>query len=229
MLPTCSDLKIEFRVYSGSSSGLVGATLKKYDTIYHGHVDFKGQMVLEKVVDGLSSELAGKRIAPLRAAYENFSFANVDHRLVLKYGDEELTYDLGRGPDDAGVRNTDVDPEVRIFGAGALSLSGVALYRDTYYIDKPTLRAGEGNAFTLEEDQFFVCGDNSPSSLDARLWAQAGVGNNGKEYRMGTVPRDYLVGKAFFRYWADAHKLFGNLPLIPSVSKIGGIKGGGGN
>ncbi|MCK5565555.1 MAG: signal peptidase I [Planctomycetes bacterium] len=227
MRPTCSDLKLEFRFNSASSEGLVGATLKKYDTIYHAHIDFTGQMVLEKVVDGVSVELARKTIELIPKVYANFSFANVDHRLLLNYGDNELVYDLGTGPDGAGQRNTKADPEVRIFGAGSLSLAGLALYRDTYYINTGNLRAAEGDPFMLEEDQFFVCGDNSPSSLDARLWGQAGTGNNGKEYRMGTVPRDYLVGKAFYRYWADAHKLFGNLPLIPSISKMGSIEGGG--
>jgi len=61
------------------------------------------------------------------------------------------------------------------------------------------------------------------------LWAMEGFGNNGTKYRMGTVPRDYLIGKAFFRYWADANKLFGNLPLVPSMDKIGFIEGGGGD
>lgn len=225
--PMCSDLKVEFMVSSASSGGLIGATLKKYDTTYHGHIELGGQMILEKVVDRLSTELAVKNIAKVGEGYANFSFANVDHQLVLTYGDEELRYDLGRGAADAGARNLNAVPEVRVFGSGSLSVAGLALYRDTYYIDKPSLRAGEGSPFSLAEDQFFVCGDNSPASSDARLWAQAGVGNNGTEYREGTVPRDYLIGKAFYRYWADAHKLFGNLPLIPSISKIGAIEGGG--
>ena len=60
--------------------------------------------------------------------------------------------------------------------------------------------------FPLESDQFFVLGDNSPASSDARLWAQ------------NFVERDLLVGKALFVYWP--HPL--NLP-IPFTGKSLGI------
>lgn len=40
------------------------------------------------------------------------------------------------------------------------------------------------------EDEFFVLGDNSPRSLDSRLWKESPA-----------VPRRLLIGKAFFIYW----------------------------
>ncbi len=60
--------------------------------------------------------------------------------------------------------------------------------------------------FPLEANQFFVLGDNSPASSDARLW------------RQHYVERDLLVGKALFVYWP--HPL--NLP-IPFTGKSLGI------
>ncbi len=44
--------------------------------------------------------------------------------------------------------------------------------------------------FELDADQFFVLGDNSPASSDARFWP-------GEHY----VDRSLLVGKALFVYW----------------------------
>ncbi|MBN1457357.1 MAG: signal peptidase I [Sedimentisphaerales bacterium] len=226
----CSDLKIDFQVKPGSVDGFIGAVLEKYGVFYRGRVDLRGHMVLEKIVDGESRELSSRSISKSSDKdVKRFSFANVDHQLILEFGKNRLKYDLGKGPEDAGEINTEGQPQVQIFGAGKLKLSHVALYRDIYYTGRGNLRAGEGDPFTLKEDEFFVCGDNSPSSSDARLWAIEGIGNNGTKYRMGTVPRDYLIGKAFFRYWADANKLFGNLPVVPSIGKIGFIEGGGGD
>ncbi len=91
------------------------------------------------------------------------------------------------------------------------------------------LRATQDNPFALQEDQFFVCGDNSPASLDARLWKTPGKGNRlpddtRGEYRMGTVPRDYLVGKAFFVYWPGPYRPFNDTKLARTLEKKPGIR-----
>jgi signal peptidase I len=70
----------------------------------------------------------------------------------------------------------------------------------------------------LGEDQFFVLGDNSPYSADARLWTH-------EQY----VARDLLVGKALFVYWP--HPLNLNIPatnisipIVPNFPKMGLIR-----
>lgn len=50
--------------------------------------------------------------------------------------------------------------------------------------------------FQLEADQFFVMGDNSPKSLDGRLWE--GQSRTPSEHY---VKRELLIGKALFVYW----------------------------
>ena len=46
---------------------------------------------------------------------------------------------------------------------------------------------GTGQKIAVPKDSFYVLGDNSGSSRDSRYW--------------GFVPKKYLLGKAFFRYW----------------------------
>jgi len=234
-LPICSDLKIGFNVVVGYG-GKIGATLSKYGIKYRAIVDFDGVMSLEKIdEEGSKVELSQKTYekwsGPAPETNAEFCFSNVDHELILQYGDMELKYDLGRGRADAGQINEQM-PFVSIFGAGKLELSHVKIEKDKYYYNKlgnrEILRAGHNSPFSLGEDEFFVLGDNSPASLDSRLWSEPGKGNNGNFYREGVVPRDYLIGKAFVVFWSGGQPIFNGsrIKLMPYVSGLKLIAGG---
>ena len=94
-----------------------------------------------------------------------------------------------------------------------------------------------GRAITLTKnsdqpdlDEFFVLGDNSPESLDSRAWATASpslrlYADEGKkrfQYKLGTVPRYNMIGKAFFVYWPAGFAPPGlaELPVIPNVGRM---------
>ncbi len=230
-MPLCSDLMVRFFA-ERKDRGVIGAGLSKYRTRYRGRVGFGGQMVIESIdEEGAVTELIGEDAAlPEIGQVARFRFINVDHKLTLEYGDAKIEYDLGKLAGDAGERLSQTMPQVTIFGAGELELSHVGLFRDIHYISDRILRAAEGDPFTLEEDEFFVCGDNSPYSADCRLWSEPGVGN-GKEYRTGTVPRDYLIGKAFFVYWPGPAKAWDDskLRIVPYVGGMKRISGGDGS
>lgn len=111
-------------------------------------------------------------------------------------------------------------PEIRWeFAGGPFTVHRVALSRDVHYRadvyrqsnDKglPHSRGGEPAQAThplqtprLGPDQFFVCGDNSPASDDARLWdlPDPWVAKEIDD-TIGIVPRDLLIGKAFYVYF----------------------------
>jgi len=154
--------------------------------------------------------------------------------LIFQFGGNKIIHDLGRGPDDAGPRKTDIQPQVKVFGSGKLTLLHIAIFRDIHYTAKKYAgsneigRATEGNPFTLKKNEFFVLGDNSPNSEDSRWWSNAGVANNGPPYQAGIVPRDYLVGKALFVYWPQGFKLFARdiWGIIPNVGQMRFIYGG---
>lgn len=224
-MPICSDLMVRFDTASVDEGDRVGVALTKYGIEYRGWVLDGRMLKLEKVhANGLIEELAAKAIAPPEAsAAGGFQFANVDHMLRLEWAGHELEFDLGAGVDDAGVPQ-EVMPRLAILGTGQLTLFHVSIFRDIHYLTNspdgsPILRAGKDDPFTLEDDQFFVLGDNSPASLDARWWDAPGVGNSGQEYREGVVPRDYLVGKAFFVYWPGPYKPFNDSALARLLEK----------
>jgi signal peptidase I len=230
-MPICSDLMVRFNCRSADSQGRIGIALSKYETNYKAWVDLAGEMVICREKGNQSEELARKSIGPLKIDESSLmKFANVDHQLVFQFGNEKLTYDLGRDLEDVGPMKKDIEPRVEIFGAGKLTLSNIAIFRDIHYTEPRTsLRAKEDDPLFLEENQFFVLGDNSPNSEDGRLWDRVGVANKGlPNYRMGIVPRDYLVGKALFVYWPSGFKPFAKFPfgIIPNVGRMRFIYGG---
>jgi hypothetical protein len=99
------------------------------------------------------------------------------------------------------------------FSGAPLSLSRVSMDRDLFYQPGvhsgayggvrgvPALATHPSTTLETSPDQFFVCGDNSPSSLDGRLWETVNPWVMEVEPRVGVVHRDLLIGKAFFVYF----------------------------
>jgi len=237
-MPYCSDLMVRFYTNPPDSQGLIGIEMSKYETHYKAWVDFTGDMVIAAVNGEETVELERKTIElPAMNKPIRIKFTNVDHQLVFQFGNEKLLHNLGDRPDGAGQRKTDIEPKVKIFGSGKVTLSHIAIFRDIHYTASKSVnsnepaRATESNPFTLGKDEFFVLGDNSPNSLDGRWWNRPGVGNNGQKYRVGIVPRDYLVGKALFVYWPSGFKPFAKFPfsIIPNVGQMRFIYGGSNN
>jgi hypothetical protein len=114
-----------------------------------------------------------------------------------------------------------VQPEARwtfTMAAGAgFRLHRVGLDRDLHYLPTtyrntetgaridpqgPALATNPLSTLRLGPDEFFPCGDNSPSSLDGRLMDSVDpwVAHDFDD-RLGVVHRDLLLGRAFFVYW----------------------------
>ncbi len=77
-------------------------------------------------------------------------------------------------------------------------------------------------------DEFFVLGDNSPQSLDGRMWTNAAptlrlwTRDGKRQYKLGTVPRYNMIGKAIFVYWPSGFRppYAPSLPIVPNVGRM---------
>lgn len=104
------------------------------------------------------------------------------------------------------------------FEGGAFVAHRVSISRDIHYqaavfvqgnrpgeqhsrYGRPATATHPSSVLTLGPDQYFVCGDNSPSSLDCRLLDVPDPWVAELDSTMGVVPGDLMIGKAFFVYF----------------------------
>jgi signal peptidase I len=208
-MPVCSDLMVRlYADFAGNpAAGQVGVVLTRYGVPYQGSVDSQGKMEVSEVSNTGKIVLAtatSNEIHPGKPLL--VKFAHVDHQLVLQVGRQILVHDLD-GSRSAAATRSGPKPEAQILGAGQLTVSHLAIFRDIYYTSLTPYSRGpshatENHPFKLQPDEFFVLGDNSPNSEDARWWPTPTTASKGQKMpRAGTVPRDYLMGKALFVYW----------------------------
>jgi signal peptidase I len=105
---------------------------------------------------------------------------------------------------------------------GPVTMCRVGLDRDIHYESvrpfDPSHRPRAThplNPMILGPDQFFVCGDNSPQSLDARLWPAPDPWVAATiDPTEGVVPRDLMIGRAFFVYFPSLVKgMWSGVPM----------------
>jgi len=223
-----SDLKLEFVLIPHRETGAVAVMLGKYGRIYRADINFDGACSITSEYN--SEVLKSQQFEPLSPQRPvKVSFALVDHTLKLRLGNNRLDY---TGPDDPAAWGYHHDPKARFPSVtlagktGSFTLKQVALYRDVHYTNSSGSslpgRGTEGDPFKLEQNEFFVLGDNSPQSHDSRFWDEPGLGNGRDSYTPGVVPRDYLLGRALFVYWPGGFYPHSRIPfaVIPNVGDM---------
>ncbi len=233
-----SDLRVHFVLEFKEKSGVVRAGLSKRDDLFIGEIapDGTAKILRTSVQNPAeSTELCSTRIPNFDADRKiEFQFENVDYRVELTIDGKTIlaTNDNQYAPDLATLRQTQppTTPPPYIEAANtSVELTHVVVDVDQFYISNNarlplvTNWGTQNNPILLREDEFFMLGDNTAQSKDSRLWNYEDVGphliGRGESYQQGTVPRDQLIGRAFFVYWPSGLRT----SLIPFLKDQGWI------
>lgn len=211
-LPNASDLMLSATLTPQSEEGSVSISLGKYLRNYRAQFEFNGQCTI--LNESTGEILVQKQFSPLSIGQPTkIFFSCLDHTLQLQFGSEELIWQGPNLAEDWGYpSDTPADlqplPTIALVAQQAkFTLRDLALYRDIHYTDNSTGSTVKGRATStnpfepLGENEHFVLGDNSCQTFDSRFWKTEGIGENGRTYRTGIVPREYIIGKAYKIYW----------------------------
>lgn len=180
----------------------------------------------------------------------NVEFIHVDQSLELRVNGRRLAYaeydwsplerltwaTNDRANLDRGLPLADPDsyrrPEVKwTFTGSRVTLLRVGLDRDLHWRtdagqggDGYARGTSPGSTVTLEDDQYFMLGDNSAASSDSRLWHHVDAWVAAEiDDRVGIVPRELMMGKAFFVYFPAPHANLSPVP-VPDFGRLRFIK-----
>jgi signal peptidase I len=208
------DLAIEFKLENTSADGSATFELVRGGQQFQAIADLKTGKV-ELKIPALPSFKATSTSTPLIGGKNHkILFANVDRKLWLVVDGAEIAFGASTAYDLAGIDNevvpivqpgssvvSDLSPVGIGVKGSAATVSHLRIMRDVYYTsidDKNSafINKSHSEAHLLKDekeplkDQFFMCGDNSPNSLDSRLWPQQFF-----------VERRNLIGKATYVFW----------------------------
>ena len=257
--PWVADQRVRFVLTPGGSDGRVLIRLSKLGRFFWAAIHMNGLVALYESKETPSEAAgmkASAQLAPFTPGKAvEISFENLDYRLALSVAGTEVLASSSEpqsmafyGPNVKALRQMRKEAQglpPRIYAqAGELELTHVVVERDEYYYHDSKQaalgklpwapRGGWGSRespILLREHEYFMLGDNTSASKDSRLWDEVGphLKDRGEAFQLGTVPRDQLIGKAFFVYWPSGHRLewlpiFSKWGLVPDVGRMRWIR-----
>lgn len=234
-----SDLDLRLTYERANGNGPLSLTLTKRD---HQFV-----AVITPTEATLYHDFAGKRMRigspfPLPSSSRpiRVELSNVDYRTTLRINGQiaARTAPADYAPDmtellrEYRLGTKPPAPHVEIAAERQTgNISHVSLWRDVYYYNSSppvsgirwaTPRNFPDDVQQLGPDEYFVMGDNSLVSYDARCWTDPiDLPAENLFADAGRVPGRFLLGKAFFVYWPAGYQPLAGWPaLIPNFGDM---------
>lgn len=233
-----SDLKLDLYYTRREGDGPLQLKLSKRDDTFIAEFTPHGVALKHSRFGVAEAQVLSERAMSFSSGRPyHVQFVNVDYRvsllidgeLVLQTTDEQYQPDPRRLIEEYVDGHAAPPPAIEITAANQrCELSHVALWRDVYYLNRDMSRRGmtfwasPGNVIHLGEDEYFVLGDNSPISEDARYWERGiSLPDEDLAVESGRVPGRFLLGKAFFVYWPAGYPLVGSSPaIVPNFGEM---------
>jgi signal peptidase I len=228
-----SDVKLSFEYIRTDGQGPLRIRLTKAG---HEFESVIGAADASLFMDG--ALIAGPTPISLHSGGSQIEMSNVDYRVSLLVDGHEI---FATTPDQFhpdilkllaafnSPRQSQDKATVEIAAENqTCELAHVNLWRDVYYLNRnrgggdplrwanPSGYPGEmTRLMNLGADEFFVMGDNSLVSLDARYWTDPiNLPGENLSAMPGRVPRRFMLGRAFFVYWPAGYRPLDIAPAI---------------
>ncbi len=204
------DLSLDCQLEAKSDRGAVTLELVKGGVQFRCHIDLATGEATLSISSLRDFAPVGQTSIRAPGKYD-VSFSNVDERLLLSVNGQMISFDgpttyqplsnkrpVSTMPEVGSNVATDLSPVgIAVEDGASVNVSHLKIRRDIYYTADPgpggvdfALETDRSRILDLQDDQFFMLGDNSPRSKDGRYWRPENY-----------VDRRLLIGKALFVYW----------------------------
>ncbi len=241
-LNNVSDLKLDLHYTRHAGEGPLELKLSKRDDTFIAELLPDRVRLLHQPFGEERRQLAEQMLSLPAGRPHHVEFSNVDYQVTLRIDGRVVlqTTNEQYHPDPAALvaeyysENRAPPPSIEITATNQqCDLAHVGLWRDIYYLN--TARPGDppfwGSPERIihlagdepgEEKEYFVLGDNSPISLDARAWfSNISLPHEDLMVEPGRVPDRFMLGKAFFVYWPAGYPLIGKAPsIVPNFGEM---------
>lgn len=231
-----SDVKLSLHHHRTSGDGPLQLTLSKLNRVFTATILPDRASLAMHDRDSNQTTIIARDVPLPRAANRarRIDFSNVDYQVTLRIDGrdviqttpEQYRPDIPELLDAAANGERLPPPQIAITAARqSCTLSHISLSRDTYYMNrtfdsKVPVRWGSPINFpdrvmVLCDDEYFVLGDNSPISGDARVWEDdIRLPHEDLIVPEGVVPGRFMIGKAFFVYWPAGFRPIDSAPAV---------------
>ncbi len=236
-----TDVRLSTDVDLLTGDGYVELSISKYYHFFYARLYADGRVTLERRNhDSPEKQEWGATRVTLPAHPVRFALGHADYHVTVEIDGKTV---LESSPEQYGVlpevarKNSRVriPPTIRIAAERVeASLACLLIERDVYYTSGNMRDRGtspgtgtQGHPITLNDDVYFMCGDNSPGSHDSRAWSEQDLGPHLRaayaegHYDLGTVPANQMIGRAFLVYWPGFLPLTEKGPnLLPDLGRV---------